>query len=396
MEKVYAFTDECGAFGWDLDNPNVATHFIITSVIVEESELDSVRSKAEEIRKKFFQKSEIKSSTIKRKSQDRRKAILSELLKLDINIFPVVIDKRKLTESVGLKYKETFYKFTNNFVHQELRRAFSNLTVVADEYGSNDYMESFSKYFEAHSEPRNLLGESEMIFENSKGEVLVQVADFFSGTLSFVFDEHKITDDIPPYLDMIRPKMSYVRLYPKTYETFLYNYHNTAMTADYDEDVAVFCFKQAALFLDKHKNDDDYDIRIQCSVLEYLLFRFMNNSSRKYISTKELQNQLVKIGNKKMSSDTFRLKVIGKLRDSQVIIASSAKGYKIPSSESELYDFANHASQVVIPMLNRLKICRDSIKLATDGKLDILEKDEYKDLRKFIDMKDGYDDSQNC
>lgn len=39
MEKVYAFTDEYGAFGWEIDNPSVSTHFIITAIIVKESDL---------------------------------------------------------------------------------------------------------------------------------------------------------------------------------------------------------------------------------------------------------------------------------------------------------------------------------------------------------------------
>ena len=32
MEKVYAFTDEYGAFGWEIDNPSVSTHFCGTSL----------------------------------------------------------------------------------------------------------------------------------------------------------------------------------------------------------------------------------------------------------------------------------------------------------------------------------------------------------------------------
>lgn len=32
MERVFAFTDEYGSFGWKLDSPHVSTHFIITSI----------------------------------------------------------------------------------------------------------------------------------------------------------------------------------------------------------------------------------------------------------------------------------------------------------------------------------------------------------------------------
>ena len=64
MERVYAFTDEYGAFGWELNNPSVSTHFIITAIIVKKSDLASFTEKAEALRKKHFQTGEIKSSKI--------------------------------------------------------------------------------------------------------------------------------------------------------------------------------------------------------------------------------------------------------------------------------------------------------------------------------------------
>ena len=154
MERVFAFTDEYGSFGWNLDSLDVSTHFIITSVIIEESKVGHVRKQADEIRKRFFQTGEIKSKNVG-KNHRRRQLILSELMKLDFKIFPVVIDKRSMSHYKGLQYKKSFYKFMNNIVHKELRKAFSNLTVVADEIGNNDYMASFKKYFEEQSEPFN-------------------------------------------------------------------------------------------------------------------------------------------------------------------------------------------------------------------------------------------------
>lgn len=53
MEKVYAFTDESGSFGWDLDNKNTSTHFIITAIIVRESDVDAVRTAVADIRDIF-------------------------------------------------------------------------------------------------------------------------------------------------------------------------------------------------------------------------------------------------------------------------------------------------------------------------------------------------------
>ena len=386
MERVYAFTDEYGSFGWKLEDKNVSTHFIITAIIVEESKIDSVRSAAEKIRKFHFQTGEMKSKHVGT-NHGRRCKILKEILELDITIFPVVISKNGLKSYKGLQYKTSFYKFLNDKVHFELRRAFSCLTVVADELGTNEYMESFKTYFDRKSEPMDLFGESNLMFSDSKGDVLIQLADFISGTLAYVYDDHKKDPNAPNYLKILSPKLTYVHFYPKTYEDFIHDPYG--LPHDYDESIAELCYKQAALFLDAHENDPDPEIKAQCIVLDYLLFRMVNNSFRGYISTKELKNQLIYTGIGEMSTSTFRLKIICKLRDAKVIISSSSKGYKIPTNETELYDFINHGSQVVLPMLSRLKKCRDLIKLATNGKVDLFDHAEYKDLKNFFDLQDG-------
>lgn len=82
----------------------------------------------------------------------------------------------------------------------------------------------------------------------------------------------------------------------------------------------------------------------------------------------------------------FRTRIIAKLRDEGVIIASSSKGYKIPSKVDELYDFINHGTTIILPLLDRLKKCRDNIKIGTDGKLDLFDNSEYKTLKEFFDI----------
>lgn len=202
MERVYAFTDEYGAFGWDIDNPSVSTHFIITAVIVKESDLSVFTQKADDLRKRYFQAGEIKSSRIGNK-HNRRLRVLSDLQDIPFNFFSVCIDKKKCKENMstrGLQYKKSFYKFMNNIVHRELRRAFEKITVVADEIGSNDYMQSFCEYVSKRQDMPDLFGDAKFSFENSKGNVGIQVADLISGTLSYVFDNHKKANDTPDYL----------------------------------------------------------------------------------------------------------------------------------------------------------------------------------------------------
>lgn len=383
MEKVYAFTDESGSFGWDLENKSTSTHFIITAIIVKESDVDKVRTAVAEIQNRYFPKGEIKSSKIGKKHA-RRKRILEDTLDIPYKIFAIVVDKESLKDSRGLQFKKPFYKFMNNIVHKELRAAFKNLVVVADEIGGSDYMQSFCKYVEEHSEIPNLYGDSEFSFQNSKSEVIVQLADLISGTLSFLYDEHKKSADVPDYLSILNDKIIRIERYPKTYAD--YDLDKCALASEYDKDIAEICLHQAVNFINEHKDDDDELRQAQLIVLKYLLFRFMNNDTRNYISTKELNGQLTwkygKVGERK-----FRKEIIGGLRDAGVIISGShnKKGYKIPSKKSDVEDFLNHNVSIILPMLGRLKKCRDKIMLGTNGEVDLYQADMYKELKVFVE-----------
>ena len=76
--RKYAFIDEFGAFGYDFGNLGCTSHFLISAVIVDESNLSFVSERVESIRKRYFQQGEMKSSKIGKKHK-RRISILNEL-----------------------------------------------------------------------------------------------------------------------------------------------------------------------------------------------------------------------------------------------------------------------------------------------------------------------------
>lgn len=119
MNKIVAYIDEYGESGFQLDKPNVSTHFIITAIIVEEKDVQELTDKTSDIRKKYFQIGEIKSSKVGR-NHTRRKLILNDIIKLPFRVFAFVVDKKLIYQQSGLRYKSSFYKFLNNIVYSEL------------------------------------------------------------------------------------------------------------------------------------------------------------------------------------------------------------------------------------------------------------------------------------
>jgi len=380
LDKIYAFIDESGVFGFDCANPSVGSHFIITAIIVEEKELAELKEAVNAIRIKYFQTGEMKSSSIS--SNDiRRKKILAEFLPLNFNIFSLVVDKRQIASWTGMQFKNTFYKFLNEILYKDLRDCYNKLVIVADEFGNSDFMNSFKQYVDSKAS-YDLFNSSDFYLENSKNEILIQLADLISGSFARNFDITKKSPEVPDYKHMFDKKIIRLELYPKTYESYLCG--SISLRKEYDNDITEISIEQAIKFIKEHENIEDIEIKAQVTILKFLLQKLLNDNPKEYVSTKELKEHLEYMKFGYFSTHLFRTKIIGKLRDNDVLVSSSPKGYKIPSSESELYEFINHGNTILVPMLSRLKKCRDIIKARTIN-LDLFEKTEYNNLKKYFD-----------
>jgi hypothetical protein len=108
-------------------------------------------------------------------------------------------------------------------------------------------MESFCRYFERKQDIPNLLGDADFLFNNSKDRIGIQVADFISGTIAFLYDTHKKTNDVPDYISILKDKLIRVEDYPKSYKDF--RVEKSAIAEEYDADIADICFRSAVSFI---------------------------------------------------------------------------------------------------------------------------------------------------
>lgn len=58
--KVTAYIDEFGAYGFDFEKQGCSSHFIVAAILVKNEDIESLTNATEEIRKRFFQKGEMK------------------------------------------------------------------------------------------------------------------------------------------------------------------------------------------------------------------------------------------------------------------------------------------------------------------------------------------------
>ncbi|SHM04682.1 DUF3800 domain-containing protein [Hymenobacter psychrotolerans] len=377
-QKVVAFADEFGNNSFDFQNQG--SHFIIATVITKPEKIDSLREGINEIRKKHnFQSGEIKSSKVG-PNHVRRKKILEDIAKLDISIYAVVFDKRKLSGQ-GFNYKKSFYKFLNNLLYKELFRTFPNLDLKVDEHGGNDFMREFKKYVDK-DHLLSLFSDSDFSITNSKNSEFIQLADFIAGTLGYIYDELKKSEHSHTFQQILSPKISSINYFPKDFS--FKEFKESNIDNSFDERIAELCFLRVQNFLDKHIGDSQQRAD-QINFLKLLLWLQRANPRNRYITSHEIFSHLNQNRYERIQEEYFRTKVVGNLRDNGVLIASGREGYKIPISAKDLDTFINHGKRIILPMVNRIKEARKAIKLATGNELDLLDRVEYLELRKMLD-----------
>lgn len=386
MERMYAYIASTGNYGFQFDLDGVSSHMTVTAVLIPESRLGVLKDHVNEIIRANFTL-EDKLAEPDSLSPGLRCRILEELLADEFNIFSVVADKIKIYDTIGSIQKEAFYKFIHNLVHKELRHGFRKLAICGKEGAKkeetrNEYLESFLRYVQANEDVPDLFGEREFYLEENNEAALVWLAEFINHAIASLYEAEK-RKEAPNYLKILDKKIIRIEHYPKDLTDSI---TEKGGTGTYNNRIIKICQEHMQQFLDKYKNTEEEDRLNQIIVLKYLSFRFLNFNTASYIPTGELIGNLRYRTGKNVSMQYFRTRIIAKLRDEGVIIASSPKGYKIPSREEELYDFINHGTSIIMPMLARLKKCRDNISQGTDGELDLFDNTEYKNLKKYFDL----------
>lgn len=350
----------------------------MVAVLVKEEDRSTLENKLETIRKRYFQTGEMKSNKLKptEEGHRRRKLILNKIKGLPFKVFVLSVDKIKLWETSGMaRNKTVFYKFFNNYLYNELRKDFRELEFLSDQVGGSEYTQDFIKYLKKKSQQITFFDDYSYGVTDSKDNIIVQLADLIAGSISYSLDKVRSSKNLGNnYLELLEEHILTIRSFPIEYDK--YNIPQSSDSKNYNPQIAEIAYRRAIDYI--RQNDTS---KMECLVLKYLLFRFMYNSHRQYISTKEIIGYLNRMGYNRLSPYTLRLQAIAPLRDAGVIIASSSKGgYKLPTTMEEVRDFLNHGQNIIIPMLNRLQKCIEAFRIASAGTIDLGKEREFSDL----------------
>ena len=220
---------------------------------------------------------------------------------------------------------------------------------------------------------------------DSMGSVIVQLADLISGSLSYKYEESKIlkASNID-YRKRLSPLILMLKEFPLEYEKFIEE--EVKYNTSFNKTIFDIAYRRAQDFIINAKVDDgDTLVSEQKFVLEYLMFRFLNNKTHRHIGTRELIGALENAGFKRRSIASFRMQIIAKLRDHSVIISSGQQGYKLPSTVEELCEYITHTKTIIMPMISRLKKCIEVVKMGSNGDINLFDLPQYTELKSLLE-----------
>ena len=389
MDRTYAFVDESGNADLDTSKGGSSGFFIVCSILVAEKDLEAAYAQAEELRIRHFQTGEIKSSSLKPKDLYRRARILNELAELPFKLFFTVVDKSRIHKDGGLRFKSSFIKYVNGLLYERLFRVYPDLQMIVDEHGGQEFQESLKSYV-VERFVDDLFGDRDAFQTmSSKDNVLVQVADFFAGSVAQIYEDKASEEAVLAYKKILRSLTLGMLEWPSKYQPLLPPPTDASGYADYQ--VHQEALRQADLFgerVGEHPNEDE---RLQLSILQFLRFQ-SEFVTKDYVPTAEIVAHLKDSGFGDVNDQRIRSSGIAKLRDSDVIITSAAKGYKIPQTRADINEFLEKASGIIVPLLERVKKAREVYRLSSRGEYDIVTAANLSELAKLLAALEAFAD----
>lgn len=374
--KAYIYFDEYGNSFLDTESKKgTFSHFIYTAVVIDEKNINKAKELRKLISDKYRQGSPLKSNKIK---IDKRLKIISEFNKTDYGIFSLVIDKRKI-ENKNLENKTVFYKFFQRLFLTQFVEKYERFEIYFDKIGDEDFQQSLKDYISRRIFEPTLFHPDRIykIADDKYEEPLIQMADFFAGCVGKIFCASHKDIDADKIFEKINEKL-FVDFIPYQSSNYLGNYADSIDSSDMK--VGELCIN---LVLD-YANSEQASIE-EIELLKHLLLIYKTNPNR-LSETHELVNILQRV-NPKASIELVR-EIISKMRYKGIIIVSieGKYGYKIPNKKNDLIGFFNRYLKSIIPMLQKMNIANDKIKMEYFDINIFKENENFEVIQQFINV----------
>lgn len=375
-KTVYLY--ENGNLCLDRAQTGATANFIVSAVIVEPADERSLSDAVQAIRSAELEGAQLEAKAV---GHGTRFRILRRLLEESFQVMYVLLNKNELYLDGGRPAGESVLNAVNKTLFGMLQRSCESLRIVFDAERSAQFLPGFKRYIEGRG---GLLFSPYQFDQKDSGRCdLLQLSDFVAGTLKLA-SEQGAPKHHAAYLNFLRDKITCRTVFPRSYEEYLTQ--AVAETQNFDGRIAQWSIRAAVDYVWEHEDSNVPEELNRVIVTDRLLFQLQVDPG-KYLGTSDLRKLIRNTSGYDYSDPQFRAQVIAPLRDAGLLISSSARGYKIPLTVEEVLSYSLHTLQMVYPMLERLKKCRDAVLEATNNELDILEQPQYENIRAYFDAR---------
>ncbi len=200
----YVFLDESGELGFSNKSSKFFTITLLVCGVKEEQELSRILKK---IRLRILKKSLKQSPEIKwNNSNDLiRFKILERVLKIEFEIFSIILDKSKVYDYLKNK-KHKLYNYLTNLIMNECSLNDSFELIVDRSKNNRSLRDDFNRYIKS-----NVTKSDKIIIkhEDSNSNGTLQVLDFVSGA---IFNKYEFNNN--SYYNIIKEKIILEKLFP--------------------------------------------------------------------------------------------------------------------------------------------------------------------------------------
>jgi biotin operon repressor len=382
MPEYFGFIDESGNHDLDTSKDGASKYYVVAAVVCKESQLDSLASLVEQLRKKHYGTGEIKSS---KTQEDRRLRVLGDLQEIDFKFTALTVNKEDLQKTGGFPHKKSFVKFLHGMLYKSLVATYQDIAIRADEYGREEFMSGFREYISENHIP-DLFKACTIEHVKSDRVPLIQLADFLAGTIRLVYEQNASKEIMREFIGLAKKSKLSIDEWPPKY---FRRTNERTERKEHDEIVFNVAINSAANFISENDNFfANHEVMAQLTALKHLLFhaQFVH---AEYISSAELRDHLNERGFGDISEHQLKSLVISQLRDRGVLISSSNKGYKIPQTHGDYMDFVELVNGQSIPLLERLRRAKNLLYEASLGELTTFDDPQHAKLKRVIDALDG-------
>jgi hypothetical protein len=376
MECLHVFIDESGDEHLNVTS-GASRNYVLAAVMVRDEATQSVIEGVESVRRRYFQTGEMKSSGIGSNVQ-RRCRVLQALSELDFHVVAFCVPKLKLESKSPLKFGSVFLKYTANRLCMHLPRA-QEIRVTFDSKGRAKFKDEFKSYLVKRFPRNDLFRSLDFKSADSKVCLLVQAADIYAGSIAKQYELQEVGRD-SELLSLLSKKTT-VWEWPANRDWGCVS--NFQQESEFDIAVRREASRRAWTFLET-QGPDINDVQLKCVFLKWLIDHSVEDD-QEFMLAEEILGRFRRELGVELDSQALRNRVVGPLRDADILIASSSKGYRLPVVVRDIQRYVDLCSSQIPPALARLRRAREIIRRGTSGKLDILADSNLHELRAAVD-----------